>query len=160
MPFLRSVECGWNTRLRISGARVRSPRHYWRCGEGTQPREHARCCSRLARQPSNLLEIRQPTTTLPAEVNLDRGELEAIALAEELAADLLSVDEWDARIEAERRRLRTVSTLRVLADGARRGLTDLEESSDRLRHTNFRVNSELLKSLLEEYRRDKANDRQ
>jgi predicted nucleic acid-binding protein len=106
----------------------------------------------LARPP-NWLEIRQPTRTLPTEVDLDRGEREAIALAEELAADLLLVDEWDARVEAERRHLHVVGTLRVLADGASRGLTDLEESFDRLRHTNFRVNSELLESLLEEFRR-------
>jgi len=86
-------------------------------------------------------------------VDLDRGEREAIALAEELAADLLLVDEWDARLEAERRHLRVVGTLRVLADGASRGLTDLEESFERLRHTNFRANSELLESSLEKYRR-------
>ncbi|HLN03633.1 MAG TPA: hypothetical protein VK335_30380 [Bryobacteraceae bacterium] len=101
------------------------------------------------------LEIRQPTQTLEPKVDLDRGEQEAIALAEEVAADLLLVDEWDARIEAERRHLRVVGTLRVLADGASRGLTDLEEAFERLRHTNFRVNSELLESLLEEYRRAK-----
>lgn len=54
--------------------------------------------------------------TLPPEVDLDQGEQEAIALAEDLAADLLLVDEWDARLEAERRHLRVVGTLRVLAD--------------------------------------------
>jgi predicted nucleic acid-binding protein len=106
----------------------------------------------LASRP-NWLEIRQPIHTLAFEVDLDQGEQEAIALAEELAADLLLVDEWDARLEAERRRLRVVGTLRVLADGASRGLADLQESFDRLRHSNFRVNSELLESLLEEYRR-------
>jgi hypothetical protein len=77
-------------------------------------------------------------------VDLDRGEQEAIALAEELAADLLLVDEWDARLEAERRHLHVVGTLPMLADGASRGLMDLEESFDRLRHTSFRVNPELL----------------
>jgi len=41
----------------------------------------------------------------------------------------------------------------MLADGASHGLADLEESFRRLRHTNFRVNAELLESLLEEYRR-------
>src|SRR5947207_2297569 len=82
----------------------------------------------------NWLEIQQPTRVLTPEVDLDRGEQEAIALAEELAADLLLVDEWDARLEAERRHLRVVGTLRVLADGASRGLTDLEESFERLRH--------------------------
>jgi len=108
----------------------------------------------LAGSP-NWLEIRQPTRTFAPEVDLDKGEREAIALAEEVAADLLLVDEWDARMEAERRHLRVVGTLRVLADGASRGLTDLEESFERLRHTNFRVNSELLESLLEDYRRGK-----
>ena len=101
----------------------------------------------------NWLEIRRPSHTLEPEGDLDRGEQEAISLAEEVAADLLLVDEWDARLEAERRHLRVVGTLRVLADGASRGLTDLEESFERLRNTNFRVNSELLQSLLEEYRR-------
>ena len=101
------------------------------------------------------LEIQQPTQTLEPGVDLDRGEQDAIALAEEVAADLLLADEWDARLEAERRRLRIVGTLRVLADGASRGLTDLEESFNRLHHTNFRVNSELLESLLEEHRRGK-----
>ena len=110
----------------------------------------------LASRP-NWLEIRQPKHAIPPEVDLDQGEQEAIALAEEVAADLLLVDEWDARLEAERRHLRVVGTLRVLADGATRGLADLEESFNRLRDTNFRVNSELLESLLEEYRRSKHN---
>jgi len=110
----------------------------------------------LAGRP-DWLEIRQPTHTLPPEVDLDPGEQQAIALAEELAADLLLVDEWDARREAERRQLRVIGTLRVLADGAERGLTDLEESFDRLRGTSFRVNSELLASLLEEHRRRQRN---
>jgi predicted nucleic acid-binding protein len=106
----------------------------------------------LAAQPG-WLEIRQPAHTLEPEVDLDRGEREAIALAEEVAADVLLVEEWDARLEAARRHLRVVGTLRVLADGASRGLTDLQESFERLRQTNFRVNAELLQSLLEEYRR-------
>jgi predicted nucleic acid-binding protein len=86
-------------------------------------------------------------------VDLDEGEREAIALAEEVAADLLLMDDWDGRQEAERRHLRVVGTLRVLADGASDGLTDLEQAFERLRQTNFRVNSDLLDSLLKEYRR-------
>ena len=58
----------------------------------------------LAGRP-NWLEIRQPTRTLAPEVDLDKGEREAIALAEEVAADLLLVDEWDARQEAETKAL-------------------------------------------------------
>jgi predicted nucleic acid-binding protein len=105
----------------------------------------------LASRP-NWLEIRQPMHALPHEVDLDQGEREAIALDEELAADLLLIDEWDARLEAERRHLRVVGTLRVLADGAIRGLADLEESFNRLQDTNFRVSPELQESVLREYR--------
>jgi len=105
----------------------------------------------LASSPS-WLEIQQPTRTLKDEVDLDEGEREAIALAEEVAADLLLMDDWDGRQEAERRHLRVVGTLRVLADGAANGLTDLEQAFERLRQTNFRVNSDLLDSLLKEYR--------
>lgn len=110
----------------------------------------------LARTPG-WLEIRQPSRSLPPEVDLDRGEREAIALAEELGAGLLLVDEWDARQEARRRHLSVVGTLRVLADGASLGLTDLEESFDRLRATNFRMSSELLESVLKEFHRGKPD---
>jgi len=101
------------------------------------------------------LEIRRPIRDLGPDVHLDRGEQEAIALAEEVGADLLLVDEWEARQEAERRHLHAVGTLRVLADGAGRGLTNLEEDFDRLRQTNFRVAPELLGALLDEYRKKK-----
>lgn len=103
----------------------------------------------MAKRP-DWLEIQRPIHSLPREVDLDEGEREAIALAAEVAADLLLVDDWDARQEAERRHLRAVGTLRVLADGARLGLTNLEESFARLRRTNFRASSRLLESLLDE----------
>jgi len=76
-----------------------------------------------------------------------------MALAEEVAADVLLVDDWDARQEAEHRHLRVVGTLQVLADGAASGLSDLEADFERLRRTNFRVSAQLLQSLLEEHRR-------
>jgi predicted nucleic acid-binding protein len=106
----------------------------------------------LAARP-DWLEIRQPAHALGPEVDLDEGERQAIALAEEVDADLLLIDEWDARREAERRHLRVAGTLRVLADAANLGLTDLEMSFERLRRTNFRANPELLESLSREFKR-------
>jgi predicted nucleic acid-binding protein len=111
------------------------------CCRRTQSQEHAQRSTHLVDQPSQL--ARNPAA----------NAFSSTSLAEELAADLLLVDVWDARLEAERRHLRVVGTLSVLADGASRGLNDLEESCYRLRDTNFRVNSELLESLLEERRR-------
>jgi predicted nucleic acid-binding protein len=58
----------------------------------------------LASRPS-WLEIRRPDHSLGPEVDLDWGEREAIALVEEVSADLLLVDD-------------AAGTLRVLADGA------------------------------------------
>jgi predicted nucleic acid-binding protein len=49
----------------------------------------------LAARPS-WLEIRQPSHTLEPAVDLEDGEQQALALAEEVAADLLLID-WDAR---------------------------------------------------------------
>lgn len=46
------------------------------------------------------------------------GEREEIALAEEVSADLLLVDDWEAR----RRGPAVAGTVRVLADGAAAGL--------------------------------------
>jgi predicted nucleic acid-binding protein len=48
------------------------------------------------------------------EVELDRGEAEAIALALEIRADLLLLDETDARRVAERVGLRVTGVLGVL----------------------------------------------
>lgn len=106
----------------------------------------------LATRPA-WLEIREPSHKLVPESDLDRGEQEAIALAEDFSADFLLVDEWDARQEAGRRHLCAVGTLRVLADGAGRGLNSLEEALKRLRTTNFRLSEQLLQSVLEEYRK-------
>lgn len=58
---------------------------------------------------------------------LDKGEREAIALAEELNAGRLIADETEARAEALRRNIAVIGTLGVLRDGARAGLIDLRE---------------------------------
>src|SRR5438034_965556 len=61
----------------------------------------------------------------PALDYLDSGEREAIALAEELKADQLLLDETDARREAARRKLPFIGTLGVLRRASRLDLTDL-----------------------------------
>jgi predicted nucleic acid-binding protein len=81
---------------------------------------------------------------------LDTGEREAIALAEELGADRMIVDETLAREEAQRRKLSVIGTLGVLRNAARANLLRLPETLDALQKTNFYVGPELIRSLLEE----------
>ena len=76
------------------------------------------------------------------------GESAAIALAEELAADALLIDDRDGRREAEKRRLVVLGTLRVLADAAEHGLVDLQVALDRLMQTNFAQTSNSVSGFL------------
>ena len=80
---------------------------------------------------------------------LGAGEREAIALAAELSADALLVDDRDARHEADKLGIPVLGTLRVLADAAEHGFGDLAVAFDRLRQTNFRASEHLLQRLLE-----------
>lgn len=91
-------------------------------------------------------QAKQSMTTEPS--TLGPGERAAIALAEELSADALLIDDRDGRREAERRRLPVLGTLRVLADAAEQGLIDLGDAFDRLAHTNFRAERQLVERLL------------
>jgi hypothetical protein len=85
----------------------------------------------------------------PALGFLDRGEQEAIALAEGLKADRLIADETEARTVALRRNLTVIGTLGVLRDGARTGLLNLSEAFTRLERTSFYVSQSLIRSFLE-----------
>jgi predicted nucleic acid-binding protein len=80
---------------------------------------------------------------------LGEGEREAIALAAELSADALLVDDRDARQQADKLGIPVLGTLRVLADAAEHGFGDLAVAFDRLRQTNFRASEHLLQRLLD-----------
>ena len=88
---------------------------------------------------------------------LGLGEREAIALAEEVGADVLLVDDEAARIEAGRRLIPVQGTLGVLDLAAEHGLlSDLPDAIERLKKTNFRGSGNLLDFFLE---RDAARKR-
>jgi predicted nucleic acid-binding protein len=81
---------------------------------------------------------------------LDDGEREAIALAEELHANEILMDESSARKEAARRQLPFIGTLGILRRAAHLDLIDLPSSLARLQQTTFYVSADLIRSLLEE----------
>ena len=83
---------------------------------------------------------------------VDRGEAEAIALAVELKADLVLMDERRGRAVAARFGLRVVGVLGLLIEAKRKGLLDKVEPllSDLLHKAGFRLGPELYRRVLEE----------
>ena len=59
------------------------------------------------------------------ERDLDRGEAEAIALAIEIGADLILLDEHEGRRIAQRHKLNVIGVLGILLDAKRRGFIDI-----------------------------------
>jgi predicted nucleic acid-binding protein len=96
-----------------------------------------------------------PTT--PWEpLDLDAGEAAAIALARELGANSLLMDERKGVAIARGMGLVVERTPTVLAIAAERGLIDLNAAFARLKATNFRVPPALLDQLLAEFQRRRA----
>jgi predicted nucleic acid-binding protein len=101
-------------------------------------------------RPPAWLEILSPAP-MPEDTalsKLDAGERDAIALAEELSADQLIVDEMLGRREAERRGLSVIGTIGILREAAEEGLLDLRISIERLRQTSFHISPAILAALL------------
>jgi len=70
---------------------------------------------------------------------LDAGERAALALALELKADLVLMDDRDGVAVAHRQGLAVTGTLSVLDLAARQHLVDLADAFTRLKATNFRI---------------------
>lgn len=99
--------------------------------------------------PPAWLDIRQVSGTVEADLlPLDGGEQEAILLAQALRADVILLDDREARKVAVRRALRVIGTVGVLEQAAIRGLVDLPEVCARLLTTNFRIKDDIIQSIL------------
>jgi predicted nucleic acid-binding protein len=94
------------------------------------------------------LEIRAPAA-IDSTVSADLGEREAICLATELKADLLLVDDKEARRAARKLNLQITGTLGVLELAAYRGIIQLNETITHLRQTNFYISEDLLEAALQ-----------
>lgn len=83
---------------------------------------------------------------------LDAGERAAIALAAELKADLLLMDDRAGVAAARRSGFAVTGTLGLLHRAAHRGMIDLAVAFDALKETNFHLNQRLLDTLLADWR--------
>jgi predicted nucleic acid-binding protein len=83
--------------------------------------------------------------------DLDHGEAEAIALALELAADRIVMDDLDGRRVVRRLGLDAIGTLGLLLAARLRGeLASLKGEIDRLHQEGFRASASLVAALLRE----------
>ena len=116
------------------------------------PAVHAELCheqspaTKWANQPPEWLRIAGPQS-VSLNLTLDAGERDAIALALELSADLILMDEKQGRKVAQANGLKIAGTLAVILDAATRGLSDGEDALDRLAKTNFYASAELLQAV-------------
>lgn len=88
----------------------------------------------------------------PTLTNLDAGEREVIALAHELKADLLILDESRGRQAATNRGFNIPGTLGLVDKAGARGLIDVPDAIVRLRQTSFCASPRLLNFLLNRHR--------
>lgn len=106
--------------------------------------------------PPDWLEVRQADTSLFTPLApLGKGESEAIALALELKADAILIDEAAGREEAKRVGLFILPTLAILERAAARDLINLPETIDRLSKTSFRAAPKLFQEMLDRDRQRK-----
>ena len=82
---------------------------------------------------------------------LDPGEQAAILLAQELRADLILLDDMQARRAATQKSLNITGILGILDQAATRKLIDLPTAVKSLRNTSFWVADSLLQRLLDKH---------
>jgi predicted nucleic acid-binding protein len=101
--------------------------------------------------PPPWLEVRAATQPGDTQAEkLDPGEKEAIALALEIHADLLLMDDREGVTAARSKGLTVTGTLGVLAlaGPGQYGILNLSEAIARIKQTNFRYSQKILDALL------------
>ena len=94
------------------------------------------------------VEVLSPKSSLIL-AQLDLGESEAIALATEVHAEVVLIDEQAGRQEAVRRGLKVAGTLSVLDEADQAGLIVFDNAIAELRKTSFRVSQAVLSEIRE-----------
>ncbi len=96
-----------------------------------------------------VVEIRDKRLKNILLLALDEGEAEAIVLALEANAELVLLDDREARLQAKRLGLRVTGTLGILLRAKRLGLIEsLKEELGKLKEAGFRISRDLEEEIL------------
>jgi predicted nucleic acid-binding protein len=101
------------------------------------------------------VHVQDPSAEPRATPELDEGERQAIALAQEVDAELILVDDAAARDAALQRGLEVVGTLGVLLAAARLDLLNFERSLRALDETSFYMSERLRDAVLSHWRQNR-----
>jgi predicted nucleic acid-binding protein len=91
----------------------------------------------------------QAPARIDSAMHLGLGEREAIALAQELKAAQLLIDDRAARRIAVERGLLTIGTVAIMEQAAANNLLNLSEVIQNLLATNFRINADVVQEALQ-----------
>lgn len=105
------------------------------------------------------LEVRTADLSVfTPQKKIDDGEREAFALALELKADAVLLDDKDATTEAARLNIDVIPTFTILESAAEQDLIDLPVTIDEMRRTSFRLPpEEEIQAMLERDRKRKGS---
>ena len=96
-------------------------------------------------------EVQNRLAVSMLQVDLDRGEAEAVVLAKEMGADYLLLDEKKARRVARNSEIRIMGTVGVLGLAVKKGLiSNLDDVFCKLEQNSFRFTEEVKKKIKEE----------
>lgn len=107
--------------------------------------------SAWAKSPPRWVKVQAPDSIPQHFDDLDFGERQALALATEIRADLVLLDDKVARRCAEHESLKVKGTLGVVADAAKAGLLDFRETVELLQRTSMHIDAKLVQRIIEEY---------
>ena len=101
--------------------------------------------------PPAWLTVQSPALIPPRFDNMDLGERQALALAKEIHADFVLLDDKVARRFAESEAIKVKGTLGIVADAAKAGLLHFRETVETLQRTTMRLEPKLAERIIAEY---------
>ncbi len=110
--------------------------------------------SAWAKSPPPWLTVQVPQSIPPDFDDLDFGERQALALAKEIHAELILLDDKVARRRAEQESLKVKGTLGVVSDAAKAGLLNFRETVELLQRTSMHIDPKLVQSIIEAHGKD------